>query len=387
MRIFTNPQAGGSVRVLVLGAGHYPLAQLSKPKVPKLADIASAARSAVEFAAHILTDWRPMLGKPLASVDLLVNTAQDPDGVTFGVEGVGPVKVEAPTLDNIIAARTSWLDGAMASDTLIFYCCGHGIWLPSVAKTFLASDFGSDEDAPWPKAISLDAFAQGLGDKAPREQWLIFDCCANIPPEALRDANPTPNPLVSTTSGLRTAMIDVHGPLIQATIASASLGLEAYGRQDGRSRLMDVFVEACQDAGFRDQANDGRWWITLQSLENAMSTYRYRVAPPQDRDYYTFSRLTSSDAPDIPRLMVRDKPAACTLLVTSDPALRLKQCNLDIYQHETRVAGQAAGATAQERFRHIVEPFEKYRVDAQWPQQAVESRERMALPPLTEVNF
>lgn len=371
---------------MVLGAGHYPFAQASRPKVPKLANISSAAQSAIDFAKYALTDWRPLFGKPLASLDLLVNDAEYPEGLTFTCAGVEPTQVEAPTLANIISARGSWLQDIKSSDTLVFYCCGHGIWLPSVGNSFLASDFGVDEESPWPNAISLDALAQGLADKAPREQWLFFDCCASTAPQALRDTNPAPNPLVSTTYGMRKTVTDLYGPLVQAKVASASPGSDAFGRENGRSRFMDVFVEACEDAGFRDQAGDDRWWLTLQGLETAIYTYRFRVASPQDREYYHFSRVTHTDSTETPRLFVRDKPAACTLLVSSEPSLRLKQCDLNIYLQKTRIDGQSAGPDAQERFRRVVEPFWNYRVDAHWPE-GLQTRERYALPPLSEVIF
>ena len=95
-RIYDAPQAYGGVRLLVLGAGHYPNAQVIKPKVPKLADIGSAAQSAVEFANLALTDWQDLFGKPMASVDMLVNTAAEPDGINFACPGVPAQKVDAP---------------------------------------------------------------------------------------------------------------------------------------------------------------------------------------------------------------------------------------------------------------------------------------------------
>jgi hypothetical protein len=389
-RIFEEVQEHGGVRLLILGAGHYPNAQASKPKVPKLADIGSASRSAVDFATKALTDWRTLFRKPIASVDLLVNDSAHADGITFVCDGITQKKVEAPTLANIIAARTQWLTGVGKDDVLVFYCCGHGIWIPTLGRTFLASDFGADPDSVWPNAISLDSLVDGLGDKAGREQWLIFDCCANLPPQALRNSHPAANPLVEQTEGLRQTMIDTYGPLVQAVIASSSLGAKAFGVTGGRSRFLDVFIEACAGAGFQDQGSDGRWRLSLQGLEAAMSSYRFRVAKFEDRDYYTFARLTTSDAERAPVLMVRDEPASCTLLVTSDPPIKLKQCALDIFRAGARIDGQAPGPAAEERFRRTVDPYEMYKIDAVWPTELAhppQSKERRALPPLTEVIF
>jgi hypothetical protein len=389
-RIHEAAQADGGVRLLVLGAGHYPHAQQSKPKVPKLADIGSAARSAVDFATRALTDWRALFRKPIASLDLLVNDATQPDGVNFACVGVPPTPVDAPTLANILAARTRWLADVGPNDILIFYCCGHGIWMPSIGRTFLASDFGIDPESVWPGAVAIDRFIEGMGDKAAREQWLMFDCCANLPPQALRNSHPAANALVEATEGRRKAMIDVHGPLAQAVIASASQGAQAFGRANGRSRFMDVFIEACEGPGFRDQGQNGRWQTSLQGLEAAMATYRFRVAASEDRDYYTFARLTMSDAEEAPVLMSRDAPAPCTLLVTSEPPIKLKQGTLDIFRDGARIDGQAPGPNAEERFRRNVDPYAQYKLDAAWPAELAypaQSKERVALPPLTEVKF
>lgn len=385
-RVFSAKQQNGGTKLLILGASHYPHAHVAKPKVPKLEDISSAATSAIDFATHALTKWKNLFIKPIASVDLLVNDAANPDGVNFSCAGVDEIKVQAPTMDNILAARSSWLANADPNDTLIFYCCGHGIWLPSNSRTFLASDFGVDDESVWPKAIALDDFALGLTDKAPRNQWLLFDCCANTPPSALRSAKPAANPLIEPTNGMRAAMIKQYGPPVQATIAAASVGEQAFGRAGGRSRFMDVFIEACEDAGFREQADDGRWMLTLQGLDSSMSTYRFRVASLADRPYYTFSRLTTTDATEPPRLMARDQPASCTLLVTSEPAAKLKTCDLGIYLGTEKIAGQY-GQGATELFRSVVTSFEMYKIHAGWPPEAPTIQSRRALPPLTEVKF
>lgn len=389
-RVYESDQPGGGTRVLVLGAGHYPFAQHTQPKVPKLADIGSAAQSAVDFATQALTHWRSLFRKPLAYVDLLINDAANPDGITFTCEGVAERTVQAPSMANIRRARGTWLDDAGPNDTLIFYCAGHGIWLPSATRTFLTTDFGSDPETVWPDAISIDLFIEGIAEKSPREQWLIFDCCANSAPQALQNARPAASPLVESVIGRRKAMVDLYGSLAQAVVASASTGAPAFGRPNGRSRFMDVFIEACSGPGFSGQCEDGRWELNVQSLEEAMATYRFRIAAPEDDPYYTFTRLITTDAAAPPILMVRPVPAPCLLLVTSDPAIRLKQCQLDILRDGTRIDGQQAGPQAEERFRRRVDPYEFYNVTAQWPPNLAfpaRNERRIALPPLTKVKF
>lgn len=287
-----------------------------------------------------------------------------------------------------MAARTRWLADASANDALLLHCCGHGIWLPSASKTFLPSDFGIDDESVWPGAIALDDFTVGLAEKPPRLQWLIFDCCANTPPVDLRAAKPTPTPLLDTIEGRRARMTTTCGPLVQAVLATASPGSQAFGRPGGRSRFMDLFIEACSGSGFQEDDGTGTYWLTLQGLEAAMASYAFRVAPPQDEAYYTFSRVSQSDAQQAPRLMHRDTPAQCTLLITSDPALRLKECDLSIHSllPAALVAHQPRGPAANVRFRAQVDPWDKYRIEAAFDE-GLETIEKRAIPPMMEAKF
>jgi Caspase domain len=386
-RVFETQDGAPGVRLLVLGASHYPNAQVAAGKIPKLANIDSAARSAVMFATKALEVWSGLLPRPVVSLDLLVNTPDHPDGVDFQVPGGALVPVQAPTMANIKAAKKRWADDAGPHDILIFYCCGHGLWQPSM-RTFLASDFGVDPVEAWPFAIALDQMAEGVADLAPRQQWMIFDCCANSPPQALRNSNPAAAPLFEVTEGMRKQMADAHGPLVQAKIAAAPNGAQAYGRQGGLSRFMDMFVEACEGSGFSTLGDDDdRWHLTLAGLEAAMASYADRIAASQDRDYYSFSRYITSDASQSPRLMARDQPPPCVLLVTSDPAFRLTQCALDVYHDADHIVGQAPGVTAKARFRHPVAPFRPYRVTAVWPGDPPQERQKLAVPPLAAFKF
>lgn len=374
--------------MLILGAAHYPFAQIDKLRVPKLPNISSAAKSAVDFATRCIADWPDAFARPIASIDLLVNDAAAPDGIGFTPPGAAPLQLEAPTLVNIKAARKQWMDGAGPDDLLLFYCCGHGVWLPSVSRTFLASDFGADEDEPWSTAIALDDFRLALGDYPPRTQWLLFDCCANTPTEALEALRARANPLLQPQAGARGVMEQLHGALSQVAVAAASTGAPAFGKPGRASRFMEVLIEAFDNAGFRIQGDDGRWWLDQMGLENAMSSYALRVAPPQEEAYFTFARLTETDAPETPKLLGRTAPPTCTLLVSSDPSQRLQQCDLAISTGNPAqlVASQAAGPGALTRFRHDVAPFLTYEVKATFPEGA-QTQSRVAIPPLAKAKF
>lgn len=355
-RVFDQPRPGGGTRILVLGAAAYPYARVAKLRVPKLASISSAATSAIKFAFQAIDRWQNQFAKPLASIDLLVDSAASPTGVTF-TRPDGTVKqVDAPSLANIKAARKDWMTGATADDVLLFYCCGHGIWLPATGRTFLTASFGSDEENPWADTVALDDFAFALGEYAPRQQWLIFDCCSNTPPEALAAMGARADPLLTSLPGQRGALEKSYGLLSQVTLSSSSPGAESFGKDGRASRFMEAFFEACDGAGCRKKTN-GKWWVDQQGIEEAMSTYRLRVAPIEEEKYFTFPRVTQTDAAEVQRLLALDAEPKCTLLVRSSPPYRLKSADLVITLDGQTVGSQKAGPTALARYRIPVLPW------------------------------
>lgn len=387
-RVYERAVAGGGARILILGAGHYPFAQTAAVRVPKLADIPSAAQAAIDVANDVIGDWADRLAKPLASVDMLVCDPAHPDGIAYTPPGKPLVQLQSPTLANVKSARDAWLNGAGGDDLLLFYCCGHGIWLPSASRTFLASDFGQDGEEPWSSAIALDDFMLALPEKPPRLQWLLFDCCANTPPDVLEAQKARANPLIQSQIKQRAIMEEQYGDVAQVTVAAASRDAEAFGKEGRGSRFSEVLLEACRHSGYRDQGDDGRWWLDQQSLDLAMASYGERVAPIEEEDYFTFARLTTTDALTSPRLLSRQDPPGCVLFVNSDPAQRLKQGDLAIRCVESAadLGGQAAGQNAQVRYRQDVAPWRNYRVEATFPE-GVQVRTPFAQPPIARAKF
>ncbi len=390
--VFSEPDpqklANGGTRVLILGAGTYSLAQAGAARVPILEDISSATRSARDFADQVLGGWRNRFEKPLASVDLLLNSPGSPEGETYVAPGEQARAVDPPTVANIKAAvRNRWLKDAGPDDVLIFYCCGHGIWLPSTGRTFLASDFGDPED-PWPQAVALNDFAFALGSRPPRKQWLILDCCANSPTEALKAISPRPDKLIAADTGDRGAAVAAHGQLSQATLFSSSIDAQAFGKANRASRFMEAFVEACEGSAYLAQDNQGRWWADRPGLEAAISTYGRRVAKTAERDYFTFPVVSETDAQDIPRLLFQANRPNCILLARSEPSDRLLDASLKVSTPPSTdaIGGQASGLKAQARYRQAVPAYSLCRVEAAFPD-GPQVIERLALPPLLEAVF
>ena len=369
--------------MLVIGAGTYPKARFSAGKVPVLPDISSAAESALLVAQRAVTSWATRFAKPLASVDLLVCK---PDGGTvFAVPSRDPIDVAEPTSSKLVAARDAWLQGASADDVLIFYCCGHGIWLPSRGRTFLPSDFGEDEEDPWPKAIWLDGFAAGLAEKPPRQQWLMYDCCANTPTQAMTSLAANPSTLVGGKIGGRGQAEDDYGSLSQVVVASAITGAQAFGKPGRPSRFAEALIEACEVSGYQTE-DGGVWWIDPASLDKAIGSFSLRVANAADEAYYTFPRLVTTDATNPPLLLKRDNPSSCTVIITSNPQSRLTQGELVIRYNGSVVAQQAAGLTALARFRHNVEPWRKYQIQLTLDGAPV-TFEKWCAPPFAKAVF
>lgn len=386
-RVFERDQPGGGTRVLIVGASAYTDALEGTDLVPKLTQISSASKSALDFASHVIGKWQDRFIRPLMTVDLLVDLPQAPDGATFQLSDESTVALEPPTLANILQARKKWMENAGPQDCLIFYCCGHGIYLPASGSTFLTASFGSDDGNPWRDAIALDDFALALGDFPPRQQWLIFDCCTNTPSDALKAMGANADPLIQLVAGKRNQMMRDHGPLSQVTLTSSTPGALSFGKVGRASRFMEAFLEACSGPGCRSNT-DGKWWVDQQGLENAISSYSQRIAAPEEEAYFKFPRLTRTDAEEVPRLLYHDERPQCTLLVRSAPAHRLKQATLTIRNPNTLavVGNQAAGADALPRYRISVDPYVTYELKAAF--EAGEfTKQVFALPPLASTLF
>jgi hypothetical protein len=197
------------------------------------------------------------------------------------------------------------------------------------------------------------------------------------------------DPLLVSVEGQRQAADTDHGLLSQVTVTSSSPGALAFGKEGRPSRFMEAFLEACNGAGCR-KMSDGKWWVDQQGIEEAISTYPLRVAPIEEEAYFTFPRVTQTDAAEVPRLLGWDTKPTCTLLVRSKPPNRLKQAALTIRCRMTSqiVGEQKAGAAALARYRLSVSPWLDYDLVAAFdgePKPA--ERAVFALPPLAETTF
>ena len=152
--------------------------------------------------------------------------------------------------------------------------------------------------------------------------------------------------------------------------------------------MMEAFLDACEGAGCRKLV-DGKWWVDQQGIEEAIATYALRVAPIEEEAYFTFARVTETDAPGVPKFLARTGKPQCTILVQSRPAQRLKQAALTIKCQSTRkiVGKQQPGPAALARYKVSVTPWLDYDLCASFDEKPPIKKEVFAVPPFCETMF
>lgn len=331
-QILTRPAATPGLRVLLIGAGAYPSAQGGVAGLPILDPLSSVKPSVLGFVRKLLTGWRPSLAASLASVDILLNDEASPAGCVW--PGVGaPDEIApgsplaAPTLPNITAAVAAALAGATPDDMLLIIVCGHGF--AREGRFFVPSDFGSLPLAPWAGAVDLDALALGLRQCAPRQQWLFWDCCSNIPQGILDTLGAVGNPIVAPSASALAGAAGQYGDLHRFLIASSPFGAQAYGIADAPSRFMEMLIEAIDGVGATRKQN-GQWWVDDHGLVDALQSYAKRHPELVNPKFYSYVMPVTSDAPA--RMRLRELAAAplSRMITRSNPRAPLRDANLKI---------------------------------------------------------
>ena len=326
-----HPPDEARTRALVIGAGHYPHAKRTDADIPTFEDLSSVGPSVYAFAAKLVRDWGNDLAAPLGTVDMLVSDCARPAGAAWSALGVpgeaaDGMKLDAPTLANVNAALSAWLE-ADTRDHLLFLCSGHGFWKGE--RCFVLSDFGANTNNPWTSVIALDSFALGLRQHPPRTQWLFFDSCSDLPEQVLTSLGTVGDPLIRLTArGLATAQ-QRFGPVSQFGLASSTIGTQAFGIPDQPSRFSEMLIDALDGAGAVFQQH-GIWWIDQRGIVDAVKTYAARKPDLQDPEFYEFVTPMSSDAPKrmyFRRVAVEPRSH---LIASSIPPIALKNAAIHI---------------------------------------------------------
>lgn len=322
--------ADAGFRVLIVGAGAYPNAKAGTGNVPILKDLQSIGPSVLAFVGSLLGPWHSSLSAPLVSIDLLLNGPEFPGAATwtgYGREGevAAGTQIEEPTQPNIVQALAALKHEGTVDDTLLLLFCGHGF--SREERFFLPSDFGTGLN-PWSPAIKLDQLALGLRQFNPRVQWLFWDCCADIPQEALDVIGDVGSGLIGVSAAELASASRSFGELNRFGIASSPVGAVAYGIAGQPSRFMEMLIEAVDQVG-ATRKSGGDWWITDRGLVDALQTYVQRH-PELDESFYSFVMPFNSDAMAPMRLRKLAQPPVSTLITRSDPRPFLVAADLKI---------------------------------------------------------
>ncbi len=309
-------------RVLIVGAGLYPHAQIVAADRPRFRHLSSVRTAVRALLQKLLGEWQVELAAPLGTVDLLLSEEQASDGTLwqpFGLPGeaAAGTPIEPPNNGTMGPALTSALAEAKPDDVLLVFFCGHGFWKGS--RYFVLSDFGAREDTAW-SVVDLDSLAQGLATKPPRTQWLFFDCCADISDEALEVIDDLGGTFIQiTATAIRRGR--KFGTLSQFGLASAAPGLQAFGISGGSTRFAEMLIEAIDGSGAQKR-HDNAWWVDHVGLDDAIRSYHRRVADLDRPEFYKFVAPLKTEAPVRMRLRrLPAEPTSCLIATTAPPHL------------------------------------------------------------------
>lgn len=335
-RIYSNPNHTPNtlrLRALLIGAGQYPNAKARSASTPQLADLSSVGPTVRTFASKLIRDWQDSLEVPLSSVDLLLSEP-GPDASLWTSSGVpGEVAdatlIDSPNLPTVRAALANALQGADTADHFLFMCCGHGFFKGK--RYFILSDFGADQLDPWSSVIDLDCFAEGLSQQKPRNQWLFFDCCSDIPDVVLNTLGPIGQPLIQPNALELILALRNFGPLSRFGLASSTPGAQAFGIANRPSRFCEMLMEAIDGAGAVRKKNN-LWCVDHMGIDMAVKSYASRKCTAANAAFYTYSVPIASDSQT--RMFFRSlnvEPRSC-FVAFSNPGAAIKDAKVIITQ-------------------------------------------------------
>lgn len=379
--VYHSPVVTVGLRVLLVGAGAYPSAKDPNGKV-ELTDLTSVAPSVLALAKKLLTDWRETLTQPLLRVEVLLSDPGKP-AVWPGYGAAGEVAagspLEPPSRANIETALAATLAGATRDDGLLILFCGHGVAKDD--RYFVPGDFGGQLN-PWNTLINLDELALALRQEPPRTQWLLWDCCANIPEEILNALGTIGSSPIGRDAGLLASAIRTYGVLGQLRLASAADGLEGFGIPGSPSRFTEMLIEALDGAGC-DRRIDRKWQVYDAGIRTAIQTYADRTPALDHPDFYRFVVPASTDAPMPMRFRQLPGPPKSVLVAMSDPRDELKRAAVAVAHGGSAVQDLPAPQAAAVLYLRL-EPEREYLVTATFDDGDIESRSTYAYLPMAE---
>jgi Caspase domain len=265
--------------------------------------LTTAARSASEFAAWLLTDYHSQRA-PLKSLRVLLSPSPG-EQLAPAVTNLIPIPVEA-TLANAKEAIVAFRHAcdARTDNVAIVYVAGHGVQLTKTGAILLLTDFGDlGHVARLEGALDMAGIHAGMNhpNTAQTQFWFV-DACRQRPPiarrfESLEGALKLDVPIGSTQTS----------PMFLAAIT----GTEAFARPGGRTLFSEALLWALTKGAIEPpQAGTAVWHVPVTALIRVLPDQVQALANAEQADQSVdiagkIHEATFQELPSAPRVDLR----------------------------------------------------------------------------------
>jgi hypothetical protein len=247
--IVDNAVPGPATHALIVAVGYYHHlpggAGRTVQNTMGLRQLTTPPLSAKAVVDWLVNDYKNPAA-PLGSIELL---ASAPGGYTYGAR-----TVDGATLNNVLAARDSWLPRLEGNpgNVAFFYFCGHGVERDT--QYLLLEDFGASDADPMAASIDLDRFHDHMTACPADTQIFVADACREVPWELITtyDAMGT-----AVVQGQRGGNTDRKAPILRA----AAQGRPAFGAPGEVTLFTQALLAALRGAGAVEEPYASDHWV------------------------------------------------------------------------------------------------------------------------------
>lgn len=277
--IVANDHDGPATRALVIGVSRYPYADgpsaTDSGRSSGISHLSSAARSASEFAAWLMQEYRHP-DKPLVSLSVLLSPADGevlhPDVASrVGTDPSAYAATQSAVKSALIALREECR--GRRDDVVMVYVAGHGVQLSKHDAIVLLEDYAATQHArELEGAVDALGCQRGFdGDGFPATQFWFVDACRQPPAVARR------------FESLDGAAISLDEPLgkVDSTpvFLASSTRQAAFAEVGGTSLFSQALLWALRGgAAVGADAVCGEWHVRTSSLIDTLGPHVRRLA-------------------------------------------------------------------------------------------------------------
>ena len=273
------------VHVLIIGISNYPhLADGSDPTANgeslEIGQLTTAAKSASEFAAWILNNYRHP-DASLKSMRVLLSPT-DGEEINSDIQGLLPESHEA-TRENVNVALRKFKSACdrYKDNIAIVYIAGHGVQLTKHGATVLLEDIGStDQLNDLERAIDVTGVHAGMNhpNTAQRQFWFI-DACRQRPEIADK---------FETMEGALTLSIPRGAAQASIVYLATTTEQQAFAIPGDVSLFYKALSWALIEKGASEVSEIGsdKWCVTVNSLNNTLPMKVKEYANEHEEDQF-----------------------------------------------------------------------------------------------------